>query len=98
MGSLRTFGWTNMNDKEEIREMVVCLSKVTHAVEFDDRTSLLSLEMVNDVGSSMIRVDLSIQQMEQILHRHEQNPSKKQRTHGITGATVKKEKGSGNHK
>ena len=90
MGSLRTLGWSHIGGQQELREMVIKLSEVTHAVEFDDRTSLLSLKPDNpDFGSSMIHVDIPIEQVERILHRHELDPTRKQRTHGIQGRLKK---------
>jgi len=84
LGTLRTLGWMGINHEEELREIVIPLSNVAFAMDYEDGTSLLSLKPTNvKLTATIIQVDLSIGQVEHILHRHEINPRKSQRTHGL---------------
>lgn len=96
MGTLRTLAFTILNDERTCVEVVVPLENVQYAMDYSernsgDRTSLLSFKQYDpEKGGETLHVDLPIEQIERILHRNGQDPSRRFRTHGITGISRKK--------
>lgn len=95
MGTLRTLAWTIVNNERTCREVVVDLKNVTNVVAHTEpsggKTCLLVLRSDQpSEGSETVHVDLPIDQMEIIVHRHSVDPTRMFKTHGITSPSRKK--------
>ena len=88
MGVLHTIGWTTLDGEKNCIELVVPLENVCYAIAHTDSsggpTTLLSMRQINPtLGGETIHVDVPVQEMSKILHRHSVDPSRKFWTHSL---------------
>jgi|GEM_PF-4759224 len=81
-GTLRTIGWMTHNGKRSTREVVIDLDKIICVTEVNDdtkgNTCALSL-----TESMAMHVDVSLEQMRQILDEHKKYPHRNFDTHAV---------------
>ena len=85
MATLRTIGWSYLDDQKVCKEMVIPLKNINFVQEHDHDTCLVQVS-----DSCGLHIDVPLKQMRQILNEHAKEPFKEFDTHPSVDVSTKK--------